>query len=78
VRYERPAHQGYGGSTNLLATSEAVVSVDGREIPVCAALATGAERDRLWTLMERNWPAYRTYASRAAGRHLRVFTLTPR
>lgn len=63
-------------SGNLLACDEATVSLDGREIPVRAALADGAERDRVWPLVTRVWPAYDTYVERS-GRAIRVFVLTP-
>ncbi len=64
-------------SANLLASPEAVVSLDGgRQIPVRAALAEGAERDRVWPLVTRVWPAYDTYVERS-GRAIRVFVLTP-
>jgi deazaflavin-dependent oxidoreductase (nitroreductase family) len=72
----QPHHPAW--SANLLANPEAVAVVAGRRIPVVAALATGGERDRLWTLLEQTWPAYRAYERRAAGRHLRIFRLTPR
>jgi deazaflavin-dependent oxidoreductase (nitroreductase family) len=65
-------------SSNLLAIPDCVVTIDGVDVPVRAALADGDERDRLWDLLAATWPAYRSYARRAAGRHLRVFTLTPR
>jgi deazaflavin-dependent oxidoreductase (nitroreductase family) len=65
-------------SANLLAHSQAVVRVKGRDIPVEATLTTGAERDRLWTLLLRAWPAYQAYAERAPHRELRIFKLTRR
>jgi deazaflavin-dependent oxidoreductase (nitroreductase family) len=65
-------------STNLLATPDAALSVDGQEVPVRATLVTGAERDRLWGLLARVWPAYDTYDRRAAGRELRMFSLSPK
>jgi deazaflavin-dependent oxidoreductase (nitroreductase family) len=64
-------------SANLLANPQAVVRVKGRSIPVEAALIRGAERERLWGLLLRSWPAYRVYAERAH-RELRIFRLTPR
>lgn len=63
-------------SGNLLAHPDAVVNVKGREVRVHADLATGAERERLWELLLRTWPAYQAYAERA-GRELRIFHLTP-
>lgn len=65
-------------SANLLAHSQAVVRIKGRDIPVDATLVTGAERDRLWALLLRVWPAYQTYAERAPHRTLRIFKLDPR
>jgi deazaflavin-dependent oxidoreductase (nitroreductase family) len=65
-------------SGNLLAAPDAVVTIDGKAIPVHATLATGAERARLWALLETTWPAYREYEQRAGGRDLRVFRLAPR
>jgi deazaflavin-dependent oxidoreductase (nitroreductase family) len=62
---------------NLLAEPTATVTVKGRQIPVRARLATGAERDRLWRLLVAQWPAYETYARRAGGRELHVFRLEP-
>ncbi|MEU4394810.1 nitroreductase/quinone reductase family protein [Kribbella sp. NPDC023855] len=64
-------------SGNLLACKEATVALPGgRQIPVRAALAEGAERDRVWPLVTRVWPAYDTYVERS-GRAIRVFVLTP-
>jgi deazaflavin-dependent oxidoreductase (nitroreductase family) len=64
-------------SGNLLASSEATISLEGgRDVPVRAALAEGAERDRVWPLVTKVWPAYDTYVERS-GRAIRVFVLTP-
>jgi deazaflavin-dependent oxidoreductase (nitroreductase family) len=65
-------------TANLIANPRAAVTVDGRWVPVTATLAAGAERERLWALLGEVWPAYDSYERRAAGRHLRVFRLTPR
>jgi deazaflavin-dependent oxidoreductase (nitroreductase family) len=62
---------------NLLAEPRASVAVGGREFPVVARLTDGAERDRLWALLVRRWPAYETYAGRAGGRDLKLFRLEP-
>jgi deazaflavin-dependent oxidoreductase (nitroreductase family) len=64
-------------SANLLAEPAARVTLGDREFGVHATLATGAERDRLWHLMQPAWPAYATYAERAEGREIRVFRLAP-
>ncbi|RLK22934.1 deazaflavin-dependent oxidoreductase (nitroreductase family) [Micromonospora sp. M71_S20] len=66
-----------GWAMNLRADPAAEVAVKGRRVPVRAQVATGAERDRLWTLLVTEWPAYRTYAQRAGGREILVFRLVP-
>ncbi|WBQ06898.1 nitroreductase/quinone reductase family protein [Kribbella sp. CA-293567] len=64
-------------SGNLLASSEATVALPGgRELQVRAELAEGAERERVWPLVTKVWPAYDTYVVRS-GREIRVFVLTP-
>jgi deazaflavin-dependent oxidoreductase (nitroreductase family) len=40
------------------------VQVGEQVIPVTASVATGAERERLWTLMTEAWPDYDAYALR--------------
>jgi deazaflavin-dependent oxidoreductase (nitroreductase family) len=62
---------------NLLADPRATVAVQGRVIAVRARVVTGPERDRLWRLLGRQWPAYETYARRAGSRDLLVFRLEP-
>jgi len=62
---------------NLIDHPDAVVTLGGREIPVRAHLTEGAERDRLWALALRTWPAWNTYETRAGERELRVFHLIP-
>jgi deazaflavin-dependent oxidoreductase (nitroreductase family) len=62
---------------NLLAEPAATVCVKGRWFPVRARLASSAERDRLWWLLVAEWPAYQTYAERAAGREILIFRLEP-
>jgi deazaflavin-dependent oxidoreductase (nitroreductase family) len=71
----QPHHPAWSG--NLLAQPAATVTLGGRDIPVHAQLATGAERDRLLALAMRVWPAYQTYIERS-GREIRVFRLSPR
>jgi deazaflavin-dependent oxidoreductase (nitroreductase family) len=70
----RRAHPDW--SANLLANPNATVSLAGREIQVRATLAEGAERDRVWGLVTKVWPAYDTYVERS-GRAIRIFILTP-
>jgi deazaflavin-dependent oxidoreductase (nitroreductase family) len=64
-------------SANLLAEPHARVTLGDRELAVRATLTTGAERDRLWKLVQEIWPGYAGYAERAEGRQIRVFRLTP-
>jgi deazaflavin-dependent oxidoreductase (nitroreductase family) len=64
-------------SSNLLARPTARVTLGDREFGVRATLTTGAERERLWQLAQRIWPAYATYADRAEDRQIRVFLLAP-
>lgn len=64
-------------SSNLLAQPTARVTLGDREFEVHATLTTGAERDRLWQLVQRIWPGYAAYAVRAEGRQLRIFRLRP-
>lgn len=64
-------------SANLLAHDEAVVVLPGGQtVPVRAELVAGEERDRLWQLVTKMYPAYDTYVERS-GRDIRVFLLTP-
>lgn len=64
-------------SANLLANPDATVNVKGEEIPVRARMVTGTERDEVWSVVTKTWPAYDSYAARAEGREIRVFLLTP-
>ncbi|GLY92753.1 nitroreductase family deazaflavin-dependent oxidoreductase [Actinoplanes sp. NBRC 103695] len=63
-------------SANLLDEPAATVTVAGVTTAVRATFLTGAERDRVWPLLLRVWPAYRSYDERA-GRTLRIFQLLP-
>jgi deazaflavin-dependent oxidoreductase (nitroreductase family) len=63
---------------NLRADPLATATVEGRRIPVRASRAVGAERERLWARLVREWPAYETYLRRCAGREMMVFRLAPR
>jgi deazaflavin-dependent oxidoreductase (nitroreductase family) len=69
-----PTHPGW--SANLLADPAATVEVRGRRISVRAVLAKGPERDRLWQLVLRVWPAYQNYAD-GTDRTIRLFRLVP-
>jgi deazaflavin-dependent oxidoreductase (nitroreductase family) len=62
-------------SSNLLARPDATIVAAGETIPVHARLATSQERQELWPLLISSWPAFETYAVRAADREIRVFIL---
>ncbi|ASW54062.1 nitroreductase/quinone reductase family protein [Plantactinospora sp. KBS50] len=62
---------------NLLADPAATVTVGGIRVPVRGRRVDGAQRDRLWAMLVAEWPAYRTYAERAANRDIAVFRLEP-
>ncbi|MFI6330800.1 nitroreductase family deazaflavin-dependent oxidoreductase [Micromonospora chersina] len=64
-------------SLNLLAQPAAEVDVKGRRVAVRAEPISGEERERLFTRLVAEWPAYRTYVERAGGREIRVFRLVP-
>lgn len=49
---------------NLLAHPDATVRVDDSSRAVWARVATGAERERLWTLAAKGYPGYETYRAR--------------
>ena len=49
---------------NLQANPDAEIQVKADLVPVRATVAQGAERDRLWSLMTEDWPAYDDYQAR--------------
>jgi F420H(2)-dependent quinone reductase len=49
---------------NLRAEPRATVKVGGDERSVVAREVAGAERERLWTLVTKNFPLYETYQRR--------------
>lgn len=64
-------------TANLIANPEATVRINGRDVRATARLVTGEERDHIWRLALRIWPAFDVYAARCAPRQIRVFCLTP-
>lgn len=72
--FGRDAHPAWTG--NLLKDPRARIERNGREIPVEAALLTGAERAEAWQAVVRFWPPYAAYAARVE-REIRLFRLTP-
>jgi deazaflavin-dependent oxidoreductase (nitroreductase family) len=53
-----------GWYRNLRKTPEAEVQILGERFPVRARIAEGAERERLWELMNGIWPHYAEYQTR--------------
>jgi len=49
---------------NLQADPNATIEVHDETIPVRARVAEGEERERLWKLMNEDWPAYSSYQER--------------
>ncbi|MGE5287829.1 MAG: nitroreductase family deazaflavin-dependent oxidoreductase [Micromonosporaceae bacterium] len=63
---------------NLRAHPDAVtIEVRGRHIGVHPHVAEGAERDRLWRLVNDNYDGYQLYQQRAGGRTIPVVVLEP-
>lgn len=63
-------------SDNLLAEPAATVTVAGDTTAVHAVLLQDAERERVWPLLLRVWPAFQDYGAHSR-RTLRVFRLEP-
>ncbi len=63
-------------SLNLIANPQAVVAINGIEIPVTATLLTGPEREAGLARFLA-YPMYQAYRTRT-DRELRLFALTPR
>jgi deazaflavin-dependent oxidoreductase (nitroreductase family) len=73
--FGRPGHPAW--TANLLAHPDAVISRDGREIPVTARLLRGAERAAGWRAALAFWPPYAAYQARVE-REIRLFRIVPR
>ncbi|CRK56192.1 hypothetical protein [Alloactinosynnema sp. L-07] len=61
---------------NLAANPAASVNIRGRQHAVTARVAEGEERQALWQVMTRTWPAYDLYATRT-DREIKIFVLSP-
>lgn len=62
---------------NLSANPETTVQVGSRTVPVCARVATPAERDRLWEKAVEVYGGYREYRRRTE-REIPLVVLEPR
>jgi deazaflavin-dependent oxidoreductase (nitroreductase family) len=60
-----------------MADPEPTIQVKDEVIPVRAEVAQGAERERLWKLMNEVWPAYDEYQTRT-DREIPVVVLSRR
>ncbi len=63
-------------TANLLAQPDAAITVHGVRMQVRARLIADHEREHAWTLIETQWPGYRSY-ERESGRTVRLFRLQP-
>jgi len=63
-------------TANLLAHPDAAIVVHGVRMQVRARLISREEREHAWTLIEAQWPGYRSY-ERESGRAVRLFRLQP-
>lgn len=70
--FARAAHPAW--SSNLIAQPEATVSFRRRDHPVTARLLSDQEKDDVWPMLTKVWPAYADYAT-ITDRNLRVFHL---
>jgi deazaflavin-dependent oxidoreductase (nitroreductase family) len=62
---------------NLLANPEVSVEVGTDSVPVVARVASGSERERLWSLQKAERPGFADYESRTT-REIPVIVLEPR
>jgi deazaflavin-dependent oxidoreductase (nitroreductase family) len=62
---------------NLQADPDATIEIRDETVPVRASTAAGAERDRLWSLMTEDWPAYDDYQAKT-DREIPIVVLSPR
>ena len=69
-----PSHPGW--YLNLQASPEATVQVADRTFKAEARTAMGQERERLWELVNQQWPNYAVYATRTE-REIPVVVLHP-
>lgn len=63
---------------NLVANPETTVEVGAETIPVRARVATGAEREQIWSTQKELMPGFAEYERTAQGREIPVVVLEPR
>jgi proline iminopeptidase len=71
-----PDHPGW--YKNLAANPEVRVQVGAERFDATAVTAAGAERTRLWRMMEKAYPPYAKYQVKAGAREIPVVVLTPK
>lgn len=67
-----------GWYKNILTDPNVRIQVGDQRMDALAAIERGAERARLWNLMEGVFPIYARYRTSAAPREIPVVTLTPK
>jgi deazaflavin-dependent oxidoreductase (nitroreductase family) len=70
-----PEHPGW--YKNLVAHPDATIQVWAQLIPVAARTATPEEKQRLWPIMTKAWPAYDSYQQKTE-RDIPLVILRPR
>ncbi len=63
---------------NLMASPETTIQIGSEVREVRARVATGEERDRIWSKLVATFPAYDFYRRNAGGRQIPVVVLDPR
>ena len=62
---------------NLVAHPGTTIEVGDETLPVVARVATGEERDRIWTAQKAAYANFAEYEEKAAGRQIPVVVLDP-
>lgn len=75
TNFGRPGHPAW--ALNLAADARARIAESGVTTQVVAHLVEGAERDRVWGDIVRQWPPFETYEATMGDRQAMVFRLQP-
>jgi proline iminopeptidase len=70
-----PVHPGW--YKNLVAHPRVRIQVGEKRMDAIASIASGDERERLWAMMEKQFPSYGKYRQKAGAREIPVVVLTP-
>lgn len=63
---------------NILANPDATIEVGTETNPVTARVASGDERDGIWSKQKNDWPQFAEYEETTEGRQIPVIVLEPR